>query len=128
MKTNFIRAQLETVLHNYATANSIPAAYQNRSFKPHGDLWLRATLIPANTVGASACANDYKGLFQVDLFSKESIGAKDAEDKAAEIAAAFERGSNFNGVYIPQPPSVGVGRNDSGWYHTPIRITYQLID
>lgn len=129
MKTAHIRAQLETVIASYASQKLVGLALQNSTFTPKVDVpHIESTLLPATTVGATRCSNDYKGLFHINVFTPANDNAYKAEQMAEEIASLFKRGSNFGGVHIPQPPSIGVGRNEGVWYQTPVRITYQLID
>ncbi len=130
MSNTTVRRALEPRLYAWAAAQVPPLliAWQNVDFTPPPNAaWLQATLMPANTVSGSLAGTEYKGVFQVNVFSPGQTGSGAAEAFAEAIAALFPAGLNVNGVRVTIPPSVGQGANDdSSSYMVPVRIRYQL--
>jgi Bacteriophage related domain of unknown function len=110
-----------------------PIAWENTDYNPTvGTLYLRPWLIPAEPevlcLGSSPPWQARKGIFQVSVFSPIGVGFGAAKAKAAEIVAAFQANSSFvyNGLTViirKSWPGQGI-REEDGWYHVPVSISY----
>lgn len=128
---NDINVALNQRMQAYATANSKPVAYENVNYKPVvGTLYLRATVLPADTVqaGLGTTGQDlHEGIYQVDVFAPIDKPKAVALAEADAIADYFARGLtlSFNGVNVRvRTASIGSGRREENWYILPVFIDY----
>lgn len=110
-----IREALETRLST--VTGSHPIAYMNQNFVPtKGTLWLRGTLLPAQTAGVTIGldGNDlYQGLFQVDVFAPQGKGSGQALRIADDVIEHYAKGTVLTaGVFRI--------RIDNGWILPPL--------
>jgi len=135
MSTHFldISAALDTNLNTFASANSIPVAWENINYKPVvGTLYLRPTLLPADTdpIGLSyVSALDHLGIYQIDVISPIDVGKSAAVTKADLLVAAFPRSNlTYNGKIVTiKSASRSTGNRDGAWYIVSVIINYQSI-
>jgi hypothetical protein len=124
-----IQAALDTKLATLSP--STPTAWENKTYTPtKGTLWIRPTNLPGDTeqAGLGDSGEDMTiGVYQVDVFAPAGKGRKVAQQKADAIANLFKRGTdltyNSRTVRINSVSS-GAARNDDGWYHLPVIISY----
>ncbi len=81
-----------------ATLPSVPPIQSpNVSYSPvKGTLYLRSSLLPAQTVSGAIGTNGtdfYQGVYQVDVFAPRGEGSKEAIDMADDIIELFVKGS-----------------------------------
>ena len=136
MSTAFqdISAALSANLNIYATANSVPVAWENVKYLPvTGAKYLRETLIPASTeqveLGAAGI-DETLGIYQVDVFTpaNSDLGKSEAQILADGVANQFKRGAllTYNGVNVRiRKVSPGGGAIDGAWYMIPITIEFK---
>ncbi len=128
MSISVIRQFFEGRLHTWATAQSLPVAYENVDFeKPVNSTWLQATLMPTTTFNTETTAahSRHLGLFQVTVWSRKGNGSGECEQVAEAVAALFPvlpKGT----VSVEKPPHIGQAMSDdSGWIGKPVLITYR---
>lgn len=134
MSQSIIRATLMQALSIYATAHSpiLTIARENAPFtKPtDGSTFLEAFIIPANTITPNVAADRrrFYGDFQINVWTKEGIGAGVGETIAEEISQLFPvYPKSYLPVSIEAPASIKRSISDvSGWRILPLLIPYRL--
>lgn len=113
---------------------SLPTAWENIAFQPvTGTLYIRPTLMPADTVQAGLGTNgldEHLGIYQIDIISTSAKGKGEATIKCDVIADHFKRGTvlSYNGVNVRiTKSSRGQGKRDEAFFVIPIFITYQVF-
>ena len=114
------------------TLGSDPIAWANDKYTPVKDtLYLRPTLLPAETVSAtlSAAGTDkQEGIYQVDVFAPSDTGRNEAYAAADAIAEHFKPVTEltYNGRVVRcVTVSIGTTFQDGGWYMLPVEIRYR---
>ncbi len=111
--------------------NNIGAAWDNKEAVPViGELWLRPTLLPAETVQATLGESGQdmsQGVYQIDVFAPLGEGKNEALAMADKIADHFKRGTdlvyNSRTVRIKNVSQAASVKNE-GWFQIPINIVY----
>jgi len=96
------------------------------------DSFVRTTLLPAEPTPLSVSsggANQYTGLFQIDLFYKTDYGTSDSNSLSSLLQAAFPRGTiltDTNGVRVQiemcwQQTAYTVQKT---WYVVPVIVRW----
>ena len=108
-----------------------PVAWENDIYKPiKGTLYLRPTLLPGDTVGAtlsSGGTDEHVGVYQIDVFAEATKGKKAAIVMADLIADRFKPVTEmaYGGVTVRAVSvSRGAGVTESGWYKIPVTVRY----
>lgn len=117
--TNTLNARLN------ALTNKPPIAWPNFPYTPvNGTLYLRATLLPANTETTTlASQGRHTGLYQVDVFAPDGQGPNAADLMADRIADHFAADRNLSGIRIREI-SQQSAEPEGGWYQKIVTITY----
>lgn len=134
MSQALIRPTLMTKLAAYAASHYpvLTISRENVPFtKPaNGQTFLQAEIIPANTINPNVAADRrrFLGDFQVSIWVKEGSGAGVAELIAEEISQLFKvYPKELLPVSIEAPAKIKLPLTDnSGWYITPVIISYRL--
>ena len=105
-----------------------PVAWPNVEFCPTpGTMWVRPTILPGGTSGATTMTDEHIGIYRVDVFSPAGTGKGSAIVMADSIADFFKPMTEltFNGRAV-RCLKVGIGNavQDDEWYHVPVDITY----
>lgn len=125
-----IRGALETQLNAFATAQSLPVAWENVPIggaKPH----LRVNLLPAPTVSDTldGLHRGYRGVLQVLVVCDINRGTGRGGEIADALAAAFPVNYLLPGagltVQITGPASVAPGLQGEAEYVIPVSIPYR---
>ena len=133
MSQAIIRAALEGRLNGWATAQSIPVAWENVAFVPAvAQPYARAFILPANTVSADIgrANRRYEGVFQVSLAFPEGTGPGALESLFATLDAQFQPSSPIVSsgfqVWLSQPMSLGPQIPEPGYYVRAASVPYLL--
>ena len=117
--------------HLNGMASVPPVAWSNTDYTPViGTLYLRPTLLPGDTVGATISAtgtDEHIGLYQVDIFAPAGAGKNAAIVMADLIADRFKPVTELTHSTVIVR-SVRVSREaattENGWYRMPVVIQY----
>lgn len=108
-----------------------PVAWPNVAYEPTiGTLWLRPTLLPADTVAAtlgSTGTDENLGVYQVSVFAPSGTGKGAAVVMADAIAERFKPMTKltYNGLLVRcVTASIGSAVQNGDWYHVPVYINY----
>jgi hypothetical protein len=131
---SIIRAKLMTTLAAYAAAHSpvLTIARENTAFnKPtDGSTFLEAMIFPANTIipVVSGERRRFLGDFQVNIWTRQGVGAGTAETIAEEISQLFKVfPKELMPVSIEAPARIKKAVEDvSQWWVTPVLISYRM--
>ena len=111
---------------------SLPTAWENGDYTPeNGTLYLRTTLLPADTVQSelgSTGLDEHSGIYQIDVLAQSGGGKGQAIIQADLVADQFARGTvlTYNGVNVRiGSVSRGVGNRQDAWFIFPVFIEYQ---
>lgn len=134
MTMSIIRSTFMTALSAYAAAHNpvLTVAREGVAFtKPtNGATFLEAFIIPANTTLANLAADKRRfwGDFQINIWTKDGIGAGTAETIAEELAQLFPTvPKNYLPVSVEGPANIRRSVTDtSGWRVTPVTIPYRM--
>ena len=134
MSMTIIRASLMTALATYAAAHNPPLtiARENTAFtKPTGGAtFLEPFFIPANTTTPvlDGSRRRFWGDFQINIWTKDGIGAGEGEKIAEEIYQLFPVvPKSYLPVSIEGPANIKRSITDvAGWRITPILIPYRM--
>jgi hypothetical protein len=120
---------LEGRLKTWATAQSIPVAWQNTAFTKPATQFLEPFLIPVvvNNSNVAGKRATYLGIFQVNCWSPIGPGMGDVETLAQSVVNLFPLLPKVGGVSIESTPSaLDAIKDDSGnWIIVPVRISYR---
>jgi len=93
--------------------------------------WLRATIMPADTIGLSignTSTNQHYGLFQIDIFQGQGIGEPAPLRIAASLISYFARGTSLTSdgfiIRVFKPPFRTQLIKDDPWVFIPVRVPY----
>jgi hypothetical protein len=124
-------------LEAFATANGLSnaIAMPNVAFTPptpgQNVKWLRATFLPADTVGlgvSDSSSNQHYGFLQVDVFHGLGAGELAPLRIAAALIAYFKRGTTVTKdgftAQIWKTPFRAPMLKDDSWVNVPVRIPY----
>lgn len=124
-----ISAALDARLN--AMAGLPPVAWENTGYEPTtGTLFLRPTLLPADTAGATLSdtgTDEHIGVYQVDVFAPLGEGKAEAVAMADSIAEQFKPVTEltYNSRLVRcVAVSRGVGSRDDSWYQIPVTVSY----
>lgn len=134
MSQSIIRSAFMQALSAYAAAHSpvLTIARENASYtKPvGGSTFLEAFIIPANTTTPNVAADRrrFLGDFQINVWVKDGAGAGIGEAIAEEISQLFPvYPKTYTPVSVESPANIKKAIKDvSGWWVTPILISYRL--
>lgn len=132
MSQDRIRTALETVLSTWAAAQSpaIPVAWENVEFTQPEGRYLRAFLLPAQTISADIgrANRRYAGVFQVSVVMPLGDGPVPAEVIVASLAALFPPATPIvqSGltVWIKDPLSPSPAITERDRYRIPCSLSY----
>ena len=127
-----ISAALDDRLNNMASLP--PVAWPNLKYEPtKGTLYLRPTLLPAETFGetlGSGGTDNNSGIYQVDVFSPADAGKNAAYVMADNIAEQFKPVTEltYNGRLV-RCISVSIGATiaDDDRFVLPVSIRYLAL-
>ena len=124
-----ISAALDGKLNDMAGLPSV--AWENKAFKPtKGTLYIRPTLLPGDTVGAtvgSAGTDEHVGIYQVDVMGDSGKGKNAAMVMADKIADQFKPVTEltYSGTVVRcVSVSRGAAKIDDDRYMIPVTVTY----
>ena len=124
-----IQAALDSHLNNMPTLP--PVAWENAGYEPTiGTLFIRPTILPADTVGATLGAtgtDENFGVYQIDVFAEAGKAKNEAVLMADRIADHFKPVTEllYNDRLIRcVTASRAASQIIDGWYQIPIDITY----
>ena len=130
-----IRTALESRLNSWATAQSVPVAWQNVPYSPTtGTRYVRAAILPAETQNPIYGPDHRRliGILQVDIVAPIGSGMGAIDTLAESICTEFARGTTLTQsgltIIMDYSPSIGPSLIDEGWVYTPISIRYRADD
>lgn len=114
------------------TMTSLPStAWPNDGYAPTiGTLWLRPTVLPADTAAAtlgSTGTDEQIGVYQIDVFAPAGVGDGASRAMTDLIADRFKPVTEltYNGRMVRCiSVSIGAARTEENWYHVPVRVSY----
>jgi hypothetical protein len=131
MAIQTIRSFFEGALKTWADAQSpaLSISFENTSFsKPSTGNFLECFLIPNETINPAVNGTRKReiGIFQVNVWTRQNSGSKDAMTIAQGIVDLFPLVPK-GAVSVEKTPSIEKSLLDnSGWYITPVTIEYRL--
>ncbi|BAR92400.1 hypothetical protein [Pseudomonas phage PS-1] len=131
MSHKLIRSLLQGRLNTFATARTIPVAWENVQFAPPAGQYLRFNLLKAPTDSADLAGahREYSGVCQISVFVPKGKGPTDAETLAADIAELFPLNvplvSGSFSVQVTSPCSEGLPINGDTHFMVPVSFTYR---
>ncbi len=129
MSITTIRYDLQTKLKAFADSRSLPVAWEGVEFsKPASGVWLQPFLLPAATLNytLNCYRSTFVGTFQVNVWSRQGKGFKEAETVADELVASFPVMPKVGYVSIERTPSIDSKIYDNGgWVITPVTMRYR---
>lgn len=131
MSNSFVRITLETALRNFATANSLPVAWEDVAFTPPATgSYLEAFFIPAKTVDITTdgLRKRYTGIFQINICTRSGSGSATSEAIENQIIALFPLVPKTHlPVSIENTPySMKITQNTNGFKKTAITVEYRM--
>lgn len=134
MSQALARKILMQTLAAYASAHApvLSISRENTSFtKPvDGATFLEVFIIPADTTtpNISADRRRFRGSVQINIWTKQGIGAGTAEGIAEEISQLFKVfPKTLLPLSIEAPATIKKSNEDiSQWWVTPVSLTYRL--
>lgn len=108
---------------------AIPVAWPNRNFQPTGERYLRAQIVaaPVERIGIKARAR-LSGSLVVTVASKAGVGSGEGDGIADAVAEHFPADLMVEDLRITARPSVREGFEESGYWHTPVVIPWEVLD
>jgi len=134
MSEDRIRAVLESRLASWADANGLPVIWQNAGADIPTVDHLRAYLMPAETrsIDLKKVMRNYRGVFQVSVFTKPGVGPGRADRLAKALDDLFQVAipmtSNGLTVRVTSPMSAKPAMPGTDWYSVPVSCRYSAED
>lgn len=131
MSQKLIRSLLQGRLNTFATARTLPVAWENVQFAPPAGQYLRFNLLKAPTDSADLAGahREYSGVCQISVFVPKGKGPTDAETLAADLAELFPLNdrlvSGSFAMQITSPCSEGPPINEDTHFMLPVSFTYR---
>lgn len=131
MSQKLIRSLLQSRLSAFATARTIPVAWENVSFTPPAGQYLRFNLLKAPTDSADLAGahREYSGVCQISVFVPKGKGPTDAETLAADLAEPFPLNDRLASggfvVHITSPCSEGPPITGDTHFMVPVSFNYR---
>jgi hypothetical protein len=124
-----IQAALNQQLNTMPSAP--PIAWPNTNYEPAvGTLWLRPTLLPADsevaTLGAGG-SDENIGIYIIDIFAPLGDGHLEAYQMADTVANRFKTDTEltYNGRTVwCMSASIAAATREENWWQVPVRIAY----
>lgn len=106
-----------------------PVDWEAKKYTPvNGTLYLRPTNLQGDTVAVTSAQDETNGIYQVDIFAPADKGKFEATEMADMVADQFKQDKSL--IYKTQTVNVRnvhrrtISRNDDGWLHMAIEVTY----
>jgi hypothetical protein len=128
MSDALIRAELETRLMTWASAQGIPVAWEQVDFEKPTTKFLQPYLIPVDTLNPTTDGKRARsiGLFQVNCWAPVGKGMGEVEALAQAVIDLFPLLPKTGAVSIEQTPSTARPIADEpGWIIVPVTIKYR---
>lgn len=130
MSNVLIRAELEQRLREWATAQSIPVAWQNVVFQKPADFspYVEPFLIPNVTLNKPVNGKraTYLGLFQINIWTQKGGGIVVSNTLAQSLIDAFPMLPKVGAVSIESTPYVKPSLpSGDGWEIEPVIVNYR---
>lgn len=133
MSLKRIRAAYEGRLATWAAARSpaLTVAYENAPFTAPAGVYLRAFVLPADTVSddLAGVLTTYRGIFQVSVVAPINTGPGAALGIADELAALFVMNARLtvSGLTVQQstPCSIAPALQDATNYIVPVSFQFR---
>lgn len=118
----------------FATNNGLSIAKPGLNFEPSsGTGYLRCYIMPSMTEAfdVAGFVNEYRGIFQVNVFHPEGAGIMVPYETAAALCLHFATGTQVTHqattFSILQPPHIGPPIDEPGWVMLPVSIRYRAF-
>jgi hypothetical protein len=118
----------------FASNNSITVAKPGIPFAPSSATpYLRAYIMPSMTeaMDVAGLINEYRGVFQVNVFHPEGSGIITPYETAALLTDHFASGTQVSHqattFSILSPPHIGPAIEEPGWVMLPVSIRYRAF-
>lgn len=131
MSQAIVRQALEIALDTWAQAQSIPVAWENRPFTAPEGVYVRAFLLPAQTLSQTLdrVHRRFSGVFQVSLVMPAGAQTGASEALIASLSAAFAPQTPLvrSGVtvYLIEPMSASPALQEPDRYVIPCSVPYE---
>jgi hypothetical protein len=113
--------------------STYPVKYDNTDFKPpRNSPWVSLIILNGSalnaSIGTTRRVQRHSGIIQLDVYTPEASGTKDARTIADELDTLFNNVQFSSGnsgtitTYAPFLTNLGI---DEGWYHTVLSVGYQ---
>lgn len=128
MSLKIIRKAFETRLQTYATANSLPVAYENSAFTPTDAAHLELFMLPGQTGSQYLAQNDrsYIGIVQINIAVPLNSANANAHNYATAIASLYNVyiGQDTLRIFTQPAYELPAQKTDTH-YVLPLRIPYR---
>jgi Bacteriophage related domain of unknown function len=118
----------------FATNNTLLIAKPGLPFSPSSaTAYLRAYIMPSMTesMDITGLINEYRGIFQVNVFYPEGAGIMVPFESAAALCEHFTTGTlvthQATTFSILSPPHIGPAIEEPGWIMLPVSIRYRAF-
>ncbi len=113
----------------FASSKGMPVAYENDLFTPPSGPYLRAFLLPSQTVAAAVGVNAYnthRGHYQVDAVYPANEGWGPCAEMAEDVRQYFKRGTRLlTNALVIDGAYTGPGWREEGRYIIPVTVSYR---
>lgn len=123
-------ADISSALDAHTNLLALPTAWENKSFEPvTGQLYLRATLLPAGTepTGFGDSSDGSVGVYQIDVVAPSGGGKGEAMTVADQVADHFKRDTQLiaNGTKVKVTTvSRATGSRDGAYFIIGVEVNY----
>lgn len=136
MSIENVRAALDGILSDWATANSVPVAWENLATgSALSAPYVMPFLLPVETVGVGLAIGDnqdFTGIYQISVYTEKGKGTKASRDIVNSLIEAYARGAE---VEIPvtggvqkvliEMSSAAPALDGDAWYTVPVSVRYR---
>lgn len=137
-----INKAMDAILSGIADGFGWRVAFDNASFKPENETYIKPSFMPATTWTASLQNKGriYRGIYQVMIIAPTGTGSQQVRDRASQIVSSFEAlmlpdgeamvsgvkvGTEGHEAYLTSPGTIGAGFNSDYGYNIPITLNYR---
>ena len=116
-------------LSTFASSKGMLVAYENDLFTPPSGPYLRAFLLPSQTVAAAvgvSAYNTHRGHYQIDAVYPTNEGWGSCAEMAEDVRQYFKRGTKLlSDALVIEGAYTGPGWRSEGRYIIPVTVSYR---
>lgn len=123
--TQHIRQTFETIIYDWSNTVGVPVVFENIETDEQTQTFIQTTLIPTAAEHYTLGSDEYRGIFQLNLYTPKGQSVVEADRLAGEIMQLYPAGY-YGDLLIRKPPERTQGQLIDDWYAVSVSINYSM--